>query len=265
MRNPPKISVITPSFNQANFIERTIRSILDQDVNFPLEYIVVDGGSTDGTLDILEKYKNRLNFISEQDEGQSDAVNKGITMASGEIIGWLNSDDVYLPGTLQKVADHFEVNPALQWLYGYCRTIDENDEEIRGWITCYKKNRSRRFNYKRLLTENFISQPAVFFRKDAFLKSGPLDLSQHYAMDFDLWLRLSRLSPPLVLNDYLASFRLHGSSKSTTNFRKLFTEQYQIHRKFDTGKWLLLKHRAKISIILFAYQVMVRFSGNKAK
>lgn len=251
-----KLSIITPSYNQAAFIERSILSILEQSVTVPVEYIVMDGGSTDGTLDILKKFEGRLKWISERDAGQSDALNKGIAMASGDIIGWLNSDDVYLPGTLQKVTDGFESNPGAQWLYGMCRMIDENDREIRSWITRFKKYRSLKFSYTRLLTENFISQPAVFFRRDAFLSAGRLFPDQHYAMDYDLWLRFGKNYPPVVVKDYLSAFRLHGSSKSTTNFRKLFTEQYEIHYKYDRRKLILLRHRVTINTILVAYRIL---------
>jgi glycosyltransferase involved in cell wall biosynthesis len=254
------ISIITPSYNQARFIERTIWSILDQEVNVPLEYIVVDGGSTDGTLDILRKYEDRLKWISEKDSGQSDAVNKGITMASGNIIGWLNSDDMYLPGTLQKVVDQFDANPRSHWLYGNCRMIDENDREIRKWITGYKSYRSGKFRFNRLLTENFISQPAVFFKKEAFAKVGPLDLDNHYAMDFDLWLGMATLGPPIVLKDFLASFRLHDMSKSMQNYTNLFKDQYQVHKKYDQGKYLLFIHRLNIAKILAVYRVLAKLN-----
>src|ERR1039457_1571996 len=111
------ISVITPSLNQAGYIEDTIRSVLSQKVNSGLEYLVMDGGSNDGTPDILKKYSDRLTWYSEKDRGQSDAVNKGISLSGGEIIGWLNSDDLYLPGALQKVSDYFRAHPDGLWLY----------------------------------------------------------------------------------------------------------------------------------------------------
>jgi glycosyltransferase involved in cell wall biosynthesis len=256
MHGPVKISVITPSFNQAQFIERTIRSVLEQHLSFLMEYIVVDGGSTDATLAILDKYKGRLKCLSERDRGQSDAVNKGIAMASGEIIGWLNSDDVYLPRTLQRVVDLFEANPARQWLFGKCLMIDKDDRPARSWITAYKDYSCRHFSYANLLTENFISQPAVFFRKAAFLNTGPLDLDQHYAMDYDLWLRMSRLGYPLFVDEYLASFRIQGASKSLSNFRRLFVEQYEIQKKYDQRWYILFIHRVKIQTILLIYRAM---------
>jgi len=251
-----KLSIITPSFNQAGFIEETIRSVLDQETGMPVEHIVVDGGSDDGTVDILKKYSGKVIWLSEKDEGQSDAVNKGVEMASGNIIGWLNSDDLYLPGSLKKVEDAFNEKPESLWLYGDCRMIDEQGREVRKWITSYKNRLSRSFSYNKLLLENFISQPAVFFRKDAFLSAGKLDLSLGYAMDYDLWIRLSRLGEPAVIHEDLALFRLHSGSKSIRNYQNLFSEQYRVHERYDRNRMLLLKHRFHIAKIMTLYRLM---------
>ena len=227
-----------------------------QNVAFPIELIVMDGGSTDGTLDILKKYEDKLKWISQPDAGQADAVNKGIGMATGDIVGWLNSDDIYMPGALQSVINAFDQHSENQWLYGNCNMIDENGREVRQWITNYKNFSSRKFKYNRLLTENFISQPAVFFRKKSFLEAGKLDTSLHFAMDYDLWLKMAKLSSPIIVNRYLASFRLHGLSKSVTNHRKLFSEQYDVHQRHDQGEIMLFLHRLKIASILFVYGMM---------
>ena len=250
------ISIITPSFNQGEYIERTIQSVLQQEVNFPFEYIVVDGGSTDETVDILKKYSERIKWISEKDRGQSDALNKGISIASGDIIGYLNSDDIYFPGTLQKVADQFTLIPEKIWLYGMARMIDDQDVEIRKWISWYKKINSGTYSYHRLLCENYISQPAVFFKKEAFDSVGAFDLKLHYAMDYDLWLRLTRVSPPMVIKDDLAAFRMQKHSKSSLNYKNLFIEQYQVHQRYDHSRWLLLKHRVTIAFILMIYRFL---------
>ena len=250
------ISIITPSFNQGEYIERTIQSVLQQEVNFPFEYIVVDGGSTDETVDILKKYSERIKWISEKDRGQSDALNKGISIASGDIIGYLNSDDIYFPGTLQKVADQFTLIPEKIWLYGMARMIDDQDVEIRKWISEYKKIISGTYSYHRLLCENYISQPAVFFKKEDFDSVGAFDLTLHYAMDYDLWLRLAKVSPPMVIKDDLAAFRMQKHSKSSLNYKNLFIEQYQVHQRYDHNRWLLLKHRVTIALILMIYRFL---------
>jgi len=250
------ITIITPSLNQAAFIERTIESVLGQKGRFHLEYLVIDGGSMDGTTDILTRYGDKIKWISEKDSGQSDALRKGIAMASGGIIGWLNSDDLYLPDTLLKVSDYFNTHPECQWLYGRCRIIDENDREIRKWITSYKNLMMRRFGYRKLLIENYISQPAVFIKRDFLTGTGIMDASLHYTMDYDLWLRLGKAAKPAVINDYLACFRMHRQSKSATNYRRQFREEYETHKKYHRGKILLFLHRLNICKIISIYWIM---------
>ena len=254
------ISIITPSFNQAAYIEDTINSVLSQETNFGIEYLVMDGGSTDGTLQLLDTYSGRLTRFSEQDKGQSDALNKGIARAQGEIIGWLNSDDLYLPGTLQKVADYFTTHPECNWLYGRCMIVDEENQEIRKMITWYKNLVSKKFFLPLLLIENFISQPAVFFRKTAFEKTGPLALDLPLAMDYDLWLRMAKLGPPGVLNDYLASFRVHRQAKSAIHSRKQFQEQFEIHKKHDQRKLLLFLHKLNIARAIGGYWLIEKWN-----
>ncbi len=255
MQTSNKISVVTPSFNQAGFIGRTLLSVSEQQVDIPVEHLVIDGGSTDGTLEILEKHAGTIRYVSEPDKGMSDALNKGFAMATGEIIGWINSDDTYLPGALQKAASYFDRHPDCLWLYGNCRIVDEQDREIRKWITAYKNRLSGKYSYDRLLTENFISQPAVFMRRTALQSAGKIDLALPTAMDYDLWLRLARLGKPGYINDDLACFRVHNQSISSRNYRKQFEEQYQIHLRYDQNRRRLLKHRVKISLIVFVYSL----------
>ncbi|MDP1620942.1 MAG: glycosyltransferase family 2 protein [Bacteroidales bacterium] len=256
MQKGPEISIVTPSLNQAGFVERTLVSVLEQQVDVPVEHIVIDGGSTDGSLEILEKHAGNLRYISEPDMGMPDALNKGVTMAKGEIIGWLNSDDMLLPGALQKVVDFFALHPDCLWLYGNCRIIDEQDREIRKWITAYKKRLSGKYSFERLLTENFISQPAVFIRRKAMDAVGQIDIALPTAMDYDLWLRLAKLGHPGYINDDLACFRVHRESISSRNYRKQFKEQYRIHARYDQNRWRLLKHRVKIHLIVFIYGLL---------
>jgi glycosyltransferase involved in cell wall biosynthesis len=255
MEKRVSISIVTPSFKQAGFIERTILSVANQQVDAIVEHRIVDGGSTDGTVEILEKYKHKILFTTESDRGMSDALNKGFSSCSGEILGWLNSDDQYLPGTLQKVADYFRANPDCQWLYGNCKMVDEHDREVRKWITAYKVRKSADFSFQRLLVENFISQPAVFFRRSALEQAGPIDLSLPTAMDYDLWLRMAKHSKPGYINDFLASFRVHRDSISARKFREQFEEQYQIHRRYDQKKTALFRHRTTILLIISVYSV----------
>ena len=184
-----KISIITPSYNQAEFIERTIQSILNQSYsNF--EYIIMDGGSTDGTIEILKKYSNKIIWKSEKDNGQSDAINKGLKIATGDIVAYLNSDDTYELNALQKVADFFIKNPDKKWVYGKCKIINEKDQEIRKPITAYKNWLLKKYSYKKLLTENFISQPATFWKKELHNEFGYFNESESLCMDYEFWLRI---------------------------------------------------------------------------
>jgi glycosyltransferase involved in cell wall biosynthesis len=256
MQTIPGFSIVTPSFNQAEFIERTLQSVLSQQGDFSVEHLVMDGGSTDGTLEILEKYASNVRSVSEPDQGMADALNKGFAIASGEIIGWLNSDDTYLPGTLHKVANYFNLHQECRWLYGNCRIIDDKDHEIRKWITAYKNRKARKFTYENLLLENFISQPAVFMRRETLEAAGPIDPGLPTAMDYDLWLRLAKLGKPGYIDDDLASFRVHHQSISSRNYKNQFEEQYQIHRRYDQNRWRLMKHRVKNRLIVFIYGIL---------
>ncbi len=250
-----KFSVVTPSFNQGGFLSRTLQSVLDQKSDFLVEHIVVDGVSTDNTHDILREHSGTIRFVSEPDRGMADALNKGFSMATGEIIGWLNSDDIYLPGTLQKVSDYFDQHPDCLWLYGNCRIIDDQDNEIRKWITRYKNRKSRNFKFERLLLENFISQPTVFMRRTALKQVGPVDLELPTAMDYDLWLRLAKLGTPGYIDHDLACFRVHQDSISSLNYKAQFDEQYRIHQKYDRNRRLLFIHRINIRLIVFIYSL----------
>jgi GT2 family glycosyltransferase len=180
-------------------------------------------------------------------------------MATGEIIGWLNSDDLYLPGALKAVTDYFRDHPECSWVYGRCRIVDSNGKERWKWITRYKNARLKKFTYAKLLRENFISQPAVFFRKDLFEKAGSLNLDLHYAMDYDLWLRFGQISPAGVINLDLSSFRRHGTSKSETGFRDQFYEQYAVAKKYGPSVFNRAAHRFNIFKIITSYRLISLF------
>lgn len=211
--------MITPSFNQGCYLERTIRSVLNQKGDFELEYLVVDGGSTDESVGILKRYGDRLKWVSERDRGQSDAINKGFRMASGEILAWLNSDDTYEPGALASVAEAYREAP-FEWCFGDCRIIDEQDREIRKAITRYKESQSRRYTFSRLLRRDFISQPSTFFTAGVYRETGDIARELAYSMDYDYWLRLGRKYPPRYVNCYLANFRWHQVSKNGAAYRR---------------------------------------------
>lgn len=201
----PLVSIVTPSFQQGRFIEETIRSVAAQD--YPhLEHVVVDGGSTDGTLDILRRH-SAVRWISEPDHGQSEALNKGFALARGEVVGWLNSDDVYLPGAVSKAVDALARSRAAM-VFANLVEIDENGCEL-------GRQKARRPDQRRQLAgRNAIPQPTVFLRREALEAVGGVDPDYHYAMDYELWLRIGARFPVEYIDDWWAAFRRHPASKT---------------------------------------------------
>lgn len=251
-----KISIVTPSFNQGRFIERTIKSIVEQRGDFELEYFVQDGGSTDQTLEILGRYDGKLRWNSERDGGQVDAINKGLRACSGDVVAWVNSDDVLRPGTLQRVAEAFK-DPSIQWLHGRCDIIDEDDRTIRHLVSAYKHWCCTRYSYSRLLTENFVSQMTVFWRRSLMAEVGMLDQGLNFAFDYDLWLRFAKVSDPAYIRECLASFRWYRSSKSGSLYQKQFGEDYLVaERHAPTLRWTLMLKRFRTIRLLTAYKLM---------
>lgn len=222
-----KITVVTPSYNQGKFIKRTIESVLSQDIQ-DLEYIVMDGGSTDETVEILKSYGNRITWKSEKDKGQTDAVNKGIKMASGDIIGWLNSDDIYYPGAITKVMEVFEEHPEINVVYGNANHIREDDSFIEEYYT-------EDFDYERLKDICFICQPSLFFRKKLVDEYGYLDDKLQYCMDYDYWLRLGKGEKFYRLNELIAGSRLYDDNKTLGARRKVHEEMLTMQEK-NLGK-----------------------------
>jgi glycosyltransferase involved in cell wall biosynthesis len=262
MTTLPRISIVTPSFNQAHFIERTILSVLDQ--CYPdLEYIVIDGGSRDGTIDILKKYEGRLTWISEKDEGQADAINKGMRMAGGEVVAYMNSDDLYEPGTLLRVGRFFAEHPDAHWVTGKCRIIDEHDREVRRLITAYKNFLLRHYSYSLLLVTNPISQPATFWRRSLLDDIGYFNKEEHLVMDYDYWLRSGQRHPLAVLDKYLASFRVHPSSKTSSSFLTTFKRELELAKQHSSSGLLNSLHWMSYALIASAYTVLNAFPRKK--
>ncbi|HTS17797.1 MAG TPA: glycosyltransferase family 2 protein [Verrucomicrobiae bacterium] len=199
------ISIITPSYNQGRYIERTIRSVLDQGIA-GMEYLVIDGGSNDETVPILRDFGDRVSWVSESDAGHSDAINKGIRRSTGAIIGWLNSDDVYYPGALQNVLEYFEEHPDVEVVYGDANHIDEHDQFIEKYPT-------ETWDWNRLIETCFISQPATFLRRSVVDRCGLLDVTLRQSMDYEYWIRLGKAGVRFAyLPRLLAATRLHDES-----------------------------------------------------
>ena len=208
MTRPLLISVVTPSFNQVAFVEETLRSVIEQDYPHK-EYLVIDGASADGSVDVIRRYAGRLAYwVSEPDRGQSHAINKGFALAHGEVLGWLNSDDTYLPGALATVARCFVEHPDVDFLYGdYLYTSPEGK-------TLLRRRLFNSMSYETLLYHDYLGQPAVFFRRTLLDRVGPVDEHLHYHMDWDLFLRMWKVCRPLHVPTPLATSRLVPTAKS---------------------------------------------------
>ncbi len=223
----PMVSIITPSYNQGRFIRETIESVLTQDYE-NIEYLIIDGGSTDQTLDMIREYENRLTYLSEKDRGQSDAINKGFRMAKGSIVAWLNSDDVYEPGCVSKAVEAFESNDRLGLLYGDGWIIDEKSRKRKVF------EYTQEFDYWKLVNFwDYIMQPAAFFKKDALQKVGYLDEKLHYCMDWDLWIKLASVSEVRYLPELLACSREYGDTKTSTGGEQRLLEIEGLLKKYS--------------------------------
>jgi glycosyltransferase involved in cell wall biosynthesis len=211
----PKITVITPSYNQGQYIEETILSIINQ--GYPnLEYIIMDGGSTDNTVDIIKKYQDKIHYwVSEKDRGQSDAINKGLRKATGEIINWINSDDQLQPGALSAIARHFMAHPEAIIVHGRIEYFGETSNY-------YSVNIPRKDLETRYVSHICMPQPGAFFKRKLIEEQGYLDESLHFSMDTDLFMRAGLHYPLVQIEDVIARFRLHGNSKSVSAFSKTF-------------------------------------------
>jgi glycosyltransferase involved in cell wall biosynthesis len=253
----PKIGIVTPSYNQAAFIRATIDSVLGQE--YPnLDYWVIDGGSTDETREVLAGYGDRIKWISEKDEGQTQAVNKGLAMMRADIFAFINSDDVYLPGALHAVARYFNDHPDALWLTGDHAIIDGQGKRIQPYVATYKRLLRRRPTFRRLAVANFIVQPSTFWKRELFEEVGPFDESLRYCFDYDFWMRAIRTYPLHTTDQPLSLFRIHGESKGGAQFVEQFREEHEVAKRYATGKTLLGLHRLHAGLIVLAYRLLKR-------
>jgi glycosyltransferase involved in cell wall biosynthesis len=249
----PLVSIITPSFNQASYLEQTIQSVLDQDYA-DIETLVIDGGSTDGSADINKKKEPRLAYwVSEKDLGQADAINKGMARAKGEIVAWLNSDDYYLPGTVAAAVGAFDANPDVALVYADMLAVDERGQTF------------NTFRYKQLTLEDLlcfqiIGQPAVFMRRAAFEKAGGLDFSYHFLLDHHLWIRIAAQGRILHISQTWAAARYHAEAKNRAHAAAFGREAFRILESVERDNYLAptlakIKRRATAS----AHRVDARY------
>ena len=237
------ISIIIPSFNQGNYIEQTICSILNQDYQH-IELIIVDNNSTDNTNLILNKYLHKIKLISEKDFGQSDALNKGLKLASGDIIGWINSDDYYEKGIFKKVSELFE-NTNVKWVIGNLYYLYDE-------LGLIIEQKTTKIDYKKLLKNpDIVQQSAAFYRKNFLEVINGVNKSFHMAMDFDIWTKLAKISTPLMTDNYIAYYRIHKGQKSDGKFILLQAKEINIILKKE-GRPLI--HR-----MIFLYKRYILF------
>ena len=230
MKNPTLVSIVTPSFNQADYLEETILSVLGQD--YPhLEYWIMDGGSTDGSREIIQKYSSRLaGWVSEKDLGQTDAINKGFARANGQVLAWLNSDDTYQPGAITEAVALLNEHPIWGMVYGDTRFINGKGKAIGKFPASQTDYEKLRQGYVH------IPQQAAFFRSELWKKVGPLDPSFYFAMDYDLWVRLSQEAPLVYVRREWANFRLHDSGKTIAADDRCWPEMLRVHYR-DGGSF----------------------------
>lgn len=230
----PTISVITPAYNAAATLPEALESVRAQTVA-PLEHVVVDGGSQDGTVELLRAAGESVRWVSEPDRGLSHAMNKGIAMARGDVIGELNADDRYFPETIALVIEAFERHPDAEWVTGRCPIIDGDGNEIRRPVTAYKNALLRRYSLPLYLTQNFVSAPATFFRRDVLQELGGFDERYRISVDYDLQLKFARRGDPVVLDRDLACFRMVEGTLSMSGFETQFREHAEQARRHGAG------------------------------
>ncbi|MBN1451329.1 MAG: glycosyltransferase [Anaerolineales bacterium] len=226
----PLVSIVTPSFNQASYLEETVRSVLGQD--YPdIEYMIVDGGSTDGSVSIIEKYADKLAWwVSEVDKGQTDAINKGFGRANGQILAWINSDDTYEPRAVSSAVKYLQEHPEVGMVYADCNFIDEGGRVIGKFGAAQTDYEHLRQGYVH------IPQQTMFFRAELWHAVGPLDPSFYFAMDYDLWVRIaSRAAIKYIPGQTWANFRIHASGKTIAADDRCWPEMLRVHYRDGGG------------------------------
>ena len=228
------VSIVTPSFNQAAYLEQAMLSVLEQD--YPaIEYWIVDGGSSDGSLEIIERYSDRLTgWTSERDEGQTDAINKGFAQATGDIMAYLNSDDLYRPGAIGEAVEYLLSHPEMGMVYGDADYIDESGVEIGRFPAAQTDHKRLRRGYVH------IPQQAAFFRAGLWREVGPLDPSFQFAMDYDLWVRISASAPIRYVRRPWAAFRLHNRAKTRAAIELCWPEMIRVHRRLGGSNFSMI-------------------------
>ena len=255
MNNRPLVTIVTPSLNQVEFIESTLRSVVTQSCQ-TLEYIIIDGGSTDGSLAVIknyaEKYPTIIKWLSEKDKGQGDAIAKGFSMANGNILAWINSDDLYEPGAISTVVDYFTSHPDIGMIYGDAWIIDHRGQKLKKYAF------TRDFDLWSLVHMwDSIVQPAVFFRRSVFEEVGGLDPTLNWCMDWDLWIRMAKVTKVAYLPHCLACSREYRDTKTHTGGTLRLAEIRHLMMKYSGNLYFPPR-----GYWIYYFDMMSRFLGD---
>ena len=257
-----QLSIITPSYNQAPFLEATIHSVLSQK-GAKIEYFVVDGGSTDGSVEIIRKYADRLSWwVSEPDRGQADALRKGFARATGDVLAWVNSDDLLAPGAARSALAALEAHPDAALVYGNAASIDADGRPLNDMIF-------RPYSAADLATFHIICQPAVFFRREAYQDAGGLDPSFHFLLDHDLWLRIAARGPIRHVPELWAFARQHPEAKNVAHAEKFGEEAHRVADRLAndpafTGIYTAKKRRIQAAALRFEARYLLDAGQGRA-
>ena len=260
--------IVTPSYNQDKFITQTIASVAKQRGDLKVVHWVFDAASSDKTVEILKKNKEKIKWESKKDRGQTHAINKGIKklkgfikknkLSSREVIfAYINSDDFYLDSSFSSVLSSFKENKDKNWLVGDCVIVNEDSKEIQGFVRLYKSLQRKILSWNILGISNPIPQPATFIRASALLETGVFKEKLKYVMDYEYWLRTwKKQGSPILINKPLAAFRIHSESKGGTAYRKQFLEQYNVSRKFFKNPVILGLQKLHNFLIKLFYKIL---------
>jgi glycosyltransferase involved in cell wall biosynthesis len=259
----PFFSIVTPSYNQGEFIHHAVESVIGQRRSSPpldIEYLIRDNLSTDLTTNVLASYEGQFRLLREKDAGQVDAINKGFRETRGQWFAWLNADDFYEPGALAAVREAAVANPNARWIVGQFRIVNGVGNPVGKTHSLYKNKLLSRYSYNLLLSENIIPQMSVFIRRDLFEQAGMLLAGDPLAFDYEYWLRLGKICDPLVLNRNLSVFRYHAQSKTANGLKDQFARELAYAKQYaGSAKWPIWLHRINYYKTIWFYDLVKKF------
>lgn len=253
MRTNPLVSIITPSYNQGKFIKQTIDSVLNQDYK-RIEYLVMDGGSTDETVAILKSYGKKLKWFSKKDKGQMDALNQGLKLVKGDIIAFINSDDYYPKDAIKKIVNLFQNNKEIEIISGDYMIVNENSVRIQNSVGWWKKVLRKIAGFNTLCIANYINQPSTFWRRSVYEKLGDFNEELHLVFDYEYWLKAFQKKIKMMLvDDVLSCYRVHSESKGGSQYKKRSAEELKVQKEFNSNPIIYGLHLIHNQIMILIY------------